>query len=393
VIKAASRRTARAGLMALAVVCGTVGLGAAGCGTAAPAGTARPPVPVKPLSLATSVTTGADSWAVALLGGSAAQYNNFWQVLVRPAGSATWRLVTPPGVASNGGLLIAPESGSSLVAGFRPSQLLTFTPLASTSTAGATWSAGVMDAALADVPDALAADPATGRLLALLADGSVELSNPAGTSWTTIASKRTLTGGLAARRCGLGNLTGVAFGVSGVPLVAGNCDQRGVAGIFGYAAGHWQAAGPALPPAFAHEQISVLAIAASAGRLVTLLQAGLGAGAGLMVAGIGGSGWSVSAPAPLSGRTVLSAAIGDSGTVGVVLTGGRGLIVAGAGSSWQSLPSLPRQTQTLSLGPGAQVQALAPGRTTVLVWDYAARSASWAIVQKLRVPIEFGSSD
>ena len=41
------------------------------------------------------------------MGGSAADHNNFWQLFVRPAGTGSWRLVTPPGVATNGGLVVA----------------------------------------------------------------------------------------------------------------------------------------------------------------------------------------------------------------------------------------------------------------------------------------------
>jgi hypothetical protein len=41
------------------------------------------------------------------MGGSAAEHNNFWQLFVRPAATGKWRLATPPGVASNGGLVVA----------------------------------------------------------------------------------------------------------------------------------------------------------------------------------------------------------------------------------------------------------------------------------------------
>ena len=60
------------------------------------------------------------------------------------------------------------DAGGSLITGFRPSQYLTYTPLTLTRNAGQAWSsAGPLDGALADVPDALAAAPGTGNLLAL----------------------------------------------------------------------------------------------------------------------------------------------------------------------------------------------------------------------------------
>ncbi len=73
------------------------------------------------------------------MGGSAAQENNFWELFVRPTGTAPWRLATPAGVADNGGLEVAGTGGPSLVTGFRPSQDLTFSPLATTADGGASW--------------------------------------------------------------------------------------------------------------------------------------------------------------------------------------------------------------------------------------------------------------
>ena len=76
---------------------------AAGCGSTV-SRAAAPASPAAPPSLATSLATATGTWAVAVMGGSAASHNNFWQLFVRPAGTSTWRLATPPGVASNGGL-------------------------------------------------------------------------------------------------------------------------------------------------------------------------------------------------------------------------------------------------------------------------------------------------
>jgi hypothetical protein len=139
---------------------------ASGCGTAAHSGsTATSSVP--PPSLATSLPTATGTWAVVVMGGTAASHNNFWQLFTRPAAASTWRLVTPPGVASNGGLVLASAGTGPVVAGFRPSQDLANSPLATTHTNGATWTPAILDAGLADVPDALATAPSGGRLLAL----------------------------------------------------------------------------------------------------------------------------------------------------------------------------------------------------------------------------------
>ena len=144
----------------------------AGCGSASrqPAAAAAP---AQPPSLATSLVTATGTWAVAVMGGPAAEHNNFWQLFVRPAATGKWRLATPPGVASNGGQVVGSPGAGSGVAGFRPSQDLSFSPLATTHDNGTAWTPGLLDAGLADVPDALAAAPGGGQPLAQQAAGEV----------------------------------------------------------------------------------------------------------------------------------------------------------------------------------------------------------------------------
>lgn len=117
-----SPRTRRASLLVAVTVL------AAGCGSAA-SQASSPARPAQPLSLTTSLDTTAGTWAVAVMGGSAASHNNFCQLFVRPAGSDKWRLVTPPEVASNGGLVLAGLAAGPVVAGFRPSQYLSYSRL------------------------------------------------------------------------------------------------------------------------------------------------------------------------------------------------------------------------------------------------------------------------
>ena len=57
---------------------------------------------------------------------------------------------------------------------------------------GKAWSPGLLDAALAETPDALAADPASGRLLALLTNGTTDISSPGGTAWTPLVTRPAL---------------------------------------------------------------------------------------------------------------------------------------------------------------------------------------------------------
>jgi hypothetical protein len=377
-------RCRQACLLLIAVAVLSAGCGSAARQPAAPVGPAQPP------SLATSLVTASGTWAVAVMGGSAASHNNFWQLFVRPAGTGRWRLATPPGVASNGGLVVASLGAGSVVAGFRPSQELSFSPLATTHDNGAAWTPGLLDAALADVPDALAAAPGSGRLLALLTSGGAELSGPGGTAWTRLATRRALAGG----RCGPDRLTAAAFSPSGVPLLAASCAHPGTAGVFAYAGGAWHPAGPALPASYARQKVTVLRLTTTSGTTMALLAAGTGSAARLLAASSTGSGahWALSQPLPLHSARLTSASFGPGGAVAIVLTGGRGETIIGAKGAWRPLPALPPGTVTFASGLAHGWDALAVHRTRLAVWRLAPGGATWDATQTINVPVGFGSS-
>jgi len=369
----------------------------AGCGSAAPAtsGPAAEAPPAGAPFLATSLATASGTWAVVVMGGSAATNDNFWQLFMRRAGSSTWKLVTPPGTADNGGLVLADGGAQSLITGFRPSQYLSYTPLILTRDGGQAWSsADPLDGALADAPDALAAAPGNGTLLALLTDGTAELAAPGYTSWTTLATQRSLAATAAGRRCGLQDLTAAAFAPPGTPLLAGSCGQPGTTGIFADTGGTWHAAGPAIPAALAGQQITVSRLTQTGQDLAALLTAGTGPAASLLAAwsADGGARWTLSPPLPLHGVALSSASFGPGGTAAVITTANRGEITASTGSSWRPLPLLPPGTATLAPGPGGAADALAVNRGTLTIWHLAPAAAAWTRAQVIKVPIQYGSS-
>ena len=364
----------------------------AACGTQQTQVTATA-VLAPPPSLALSLDSAAGTWATVQMGGSAAQYNNFWQLFVRPAGTAGWRLVTPPGMADNGGLLLASSGGRSLVTAFRPSHLITFSPLTSTSDDGAHWATGTVAGGLSDVPDALAAAPGSGDLIALV-PGAVELSRSGGSGWTTVARAGSVTGSAEGRACGLSGLTAVAFSPAGVPMVAGACAKAGTAGIFALDAGQWRAAGPALPASLAGQPVTVLRLTTVGGRQLALLSAGAGSAATVVAAwtASGAGRWQLSPGLRTGGKQVLSASFGPGGAAGLVLSGGQGEVLAGPGSTWRQLPSLPSGSQVLAIGAGGQVEALASHGSVLTVWAAGPASSGWAREQAINVPIQYGSS-
>jgi hypothetical protein len=364
----------------------------AGCGSTPAPAVPAPAAPAPP-PLATSFTTAAGaSWTIVEMGGSAAQEENFWQLFVRPAGATTWRLATPVGVADNGGLVVASPGSGSLVTGFRPSQLLGFSPLAASTDNGASWSpAGPVNAGLADVPDALAAG-ANGALIALTGGGAeAELGQGLGTAWKRLSSARSLAATAVGKSCGVTGLTAAAFSGDSTMLGA-SCSRPGVAGIFAGSDGTWHAAGPAMPASLGREDVDVLTLTASGTDVVALLQAGTGPDASLIAAwsADGGTAWTLSAPLPIGTRQLSSTAVGPGESAGVVLPGGRGETLAGAGSSWHALPALPKQVTTLALGPAGQVDAIAVNGGTFRDWRLS--SGGWSLAQTVHVQIPYGSS-
>src|SRR5271167_3348716 len=104
-------RTVRA---ALGVLAGAVAL--AGCAPAAGHPAPRPAAAVTTPLVTSMTTANGATWAVVALGGPAAAEDLYWELFTRPSGGTSWKLVTPPGVADNGGLVTAGSSGALTVA-------------------------------------------------------------------------------------------------------------------------------------------------------------------------------------------------------------------------------------------------------------------------------------
>lgn len=330
----------------------------AGCATIA---SGQPPIvpgpPITPSPLATSLTTARETWALLPISADPP----FWQVFARPAATARWRLVTPPGVADNGGL-VAAGAGGRLTVAVRPSQALTFSPLASSADGGARWSPGLLDANVAPLPGALAM---SGRFLAaLLSDGGVQLSTDGGAHWRPVP---------AGHGCVLSGATGVAFGITQDLMAAGTCGRAGT-GLFAYRGGRWR---PVRLPVAGQP-----ALLAGGVALVRL-------GAALRAVWDTAAGWSASAPLAADDGLATSGTLADGG-VWALLRGGRAAVVTGPGAAWQPLPRVPPGTAVLAAGPGASIEALAAAGREMSVWRLT--GAAWRRVQTIDVPVQYGSS-
>ena len=367
----------------------------AGCGTqAATVAVTRPPAVTA--SLSTSLTTAQGTWAIAVMGGSAASHNNFWQLFVRRANTGRWSLATPEGVADNGGLVAAGGNGS-LVVGFRPSQELAYSPLATSTDAGLNWTPGLLDAALADTPGAIAVGP-SGRTLALLQDGTIEAAptadDAAAGRWVPLATLKALAASAPGRSCGLKGMTAVSFGPDQNPIAAGSCVRPGAAGVFTDAGGTWRSAGLTLPGNDAGmSTVRVLGLTAIPGGNAALLAVGTS----LLAAWWDGTRWTVSAPVTADGVRALG--FGPGGSAWLLLDSERAETIAGAaGSTWRALPPVPTGTAvlappgtgTLAPGTGGSYDALAVSGSRLTVWRLA--RGAWGKVQHITVPVQYGSS-
>jgi hypothetical protein len=393
-VRTAEASSHRASTRARLAALGTASAAAillAGCASAA-APSPAPSAPAVTAPLATSLAAvGGGTWAVVQMGGSAADENSFWELFTRPAPNTPWQLVTPPGIADNGGLVAAaPAAGQRLDIAVRPSQGLTFSPLALTGDGGKTWGTGLVDAAVAAVPDALATG--SGKMLALLADGAIEQAAVPGVSWTRLAGPGALAASNAARGCQVTGVTAVALTASGTPLAAASCARPGVAGIFARTAGGWEAAGPALTGPLAGRLVQALRLTGTSTGNIALLQAGTGSSASVLAAwSSDGTHWTVSAPLPAGSGQVRASGTGAGGAVWLLLAGGRAETVSGPGVAWRSLPAPPRGTAALATGAAGTFDALAVSSGKLTVSQLSA-DGTWRTTQVLNVPIQYGSS-
>ncbi len=358
--------------------------------------------------MATSLATSAGSWAVVPMSGDP----TFWQVFARAANSGTWKLATPPGVASNGGLVASADGANSLTVAVRPTQDLRYSPLAETANGGASWSTGgPINAAVAASPGALSAFG--GKLVALLSNGAIEASANAGATWSTMAGPGAVAASSAAKGCGGAvRVTTISFGPAGTEVLAGGtCGTAGTTAMFTYSPGTgWQRANMPVSGQIARLTDDLAVVLGKSG--LSALWRGMPSA---NTAQPGQTSWSASPALPVSGPIIASGALAGSAPAAgpgalagfgapagtgawVLLPGGRAATISAPAQTtsalppWLLLPPVPAHTTTLASGPDGAVDALAVSGATLTVWRLASGSAVWSRVQTITVPLQYGSS-
>jgi hypothetical protein len=328
--------------------------------------------------------------------------NTFWEVFLRPTATSSWALHTPPGVASNGGLVLSSSASGALTIGFLTSADLRFSPVAQSSDGGEKWSSGELPSPLVALPDALAVGP-TGETLALVATHGDRVLQTAGdlSIWRPLTSATALS--TIAPSCGVRGVTAVAYNDAARPLLGLKCSRKGEIGLLADTAP--SSAGPStwsdigLPLGPGNAAASVTRLVSTSGGIAGLGQVGSGKRTSLAAFWGGGStdqwagptlfpipaGWSVKATASGGG-------LGQS--FAVLLASGaerRVEVVAGPGASWTTLPPAPRGASGVATD-GAEVDAFVVTGSHLAVWKWTAGATGWTRTGSLTVPVPYGSS-
>jgi hypothetical protein len=391
------RRSTGVGLLAwfgaLAFLAATV----AGCsssgGTPSTAAADGPSAPGPIIPLASSAVVSTTTWATLAMGHLDDPLNTFWQLLAL-SGGPSWQLATPPGAATNGGL-VATAGSASLLAGIEPSVDLTFSPLASSTDQGSTWSEGLLPSGLAPVPDALA--QGAGESIALLRRGGGAVVATAGnlSAWKPVATARSLRGDPALAGCHLGSLTAVDLDALGATTVGASCARGGQAGVFVASATGWLSAGPGIP-GVSSGPTEVIRLVQTAAGTSALVSAGSGRATRLFAlwSGNGLRSWTVSAGLALGrGRLASTGVTGAGGfVIAVAGPGGRhaASVISPSTGSWERLAPLPPDTESVTATPEGGFDALASHQSALVV--YGLGNTGWGRIQTLRVDIQYGSS-
>jgi len=360
---------------------------------------AGPPT-VIPTPLATSLQSGAGTWATLPMGHLHQPLNTFWQLFFQPTGATTWTdKVGATATATNGGLVLATAPGQPFIAAVRPAHLLHFSPLIYTADGGHSWDDGLLSQGLAASPDALSTAPG-GQTLALVDHGlgaQVLVSQGNLSTWQTLITARQLASGSGNSTCGLRSLSAVAF-LSGHAIVGGNCSRSGAVGIFAEDAGSWRLQPLGLSGSFRHDRVQLLALAGTPDGLSALLGIVEKTGTALVAAWTTSSsgGWSVSSTLTLAPRQHL-VSFGPTNGMGLFVLSAtssdatRLAVVDGPGGHWNEMPPPPATTATVAFAPST-TDALTVHGKTMTVWSLPPGSATWQEGQHLRVALTFGSS-
>jgi hypothetical protein len=364
------------------------------------------------LPLPSGVSTPSQSSVSLPMGHLSDPDNTFWEIFLRSAGSTSWTLRTPVGVADNGGLVVADPANGPVTVGFLPSQLLRFSPLAQTSDEGKTWSPGDLPSALVAAPDALAGGPSDPAAALVTGSGQTVLSSRGDLfGWRQLVTTRSLA--KTVKGCGVQRITALASD-GRYPVLGVQCSRAGRIGVLFPQGGTtdpastgptWIDDGPLLTDA-APGVATVLRLRATASAsdgaeegLNGLARVESGRSSSLVAFWSDGAGsnWTQSRRLPLpTGWAVGATATGGGSTgqgISVLLDAGthrRIMSVAGPSARWVTL--LPPAGTGATVTVGSEVDAFVVNKSHLTIWVSTPGMTGWSRAQSTTVPVPYGSS-
>jgi hypothetical protein len=328
--------------------------------------------------------------------------NLFWELFNYRDSEKRWVLVTPPGIADNGGLIASASGADDELVGFGTTRLLAFSPLAATSDDGSSWSPGGLGEGLVNLPGALAAGAGSSGAALVEHGGLDQVLRRSGslTSWSSIATTKSLA--KLAPTCRAISPNAVDVPSPSAVLVGAGCGDAGVFPLFIWSTGSWSLVKVAASSAWAHESTQVLRLEngqATGGAVAEGLVAGEDGSSRAIAAiwaGSAGSPWPASPSLAIaSGSAVVASGAGPGLTQFVVIRSHDSLVadeIAGPGKQWQPSAQLPARSATIAIEPNGTLDALSVSDSTLTVWHAARVGASFSKAQTIHVPIQYGSS-
>jgi hypothetical protein len=385
-----------------AVAAGVVLVGTA-VGWSPMVGAATPPAATP---LTSAVTTPSLSSVSLAMGHLADPVNTFWELFVRPAGATSWVLRTPPGVADNGGLAVGVPTTGPLMVGFLPSQLLRFSPLATSADAGKTWSPAELPSALVAAPDVLVGGTGNAGTALVTGSGQTVLSSSDLTSWHPVVTTRTLAKTVTG--CGVQRISAVVSDGED-PILGVQCSQPNRVGVLfpppttsSNAGGRstWTSGGPLLSGASGTATVLRLEATGTGGAngLTGLARVQSGARSSLVgfwSQGVGPTWTQSTRLAVPTGWTVLATATGGATGQGIVVLLGSGhsrrvVSTTGPGAAWVTASTPPVGTAAVA-AVGSEIDAFVVSTSHLAVWALRP-GAGWSRSQTTTVAIPYGSS-
>jgi hypothetical protein len=313
--------------------------------------------------------------------------NRFFQTFTSTGDG--WRLTTPKGTATNGGLVVAgPRSGAVAVLPFAASHVTALLAMDE----GRPGRTGRVIPALVSGPTSLTVSPASGALAMVTTSGEIQVATNPTAGLRRVLAVRALVGSPAGRQCGLADVSAAGVLPGGLLVVGGRCSHSGRSGLMVQdAAGRWKSLAAPHGGTWSVVRIdptmdgAVALVSAAAGRRPELRLVSLRAGSQQWSRPLSAAG-SLRSTAFIDGRSPsYLLALADRHRVQAWRLELGGAVVRVG-------PSLAPGTQALVMGPGRRPTAFVVDGRAVEPLALDATAGRWVPGTRQVLPLAYGTS-